>query len=146
MGLGTKAFDPAMCVFTLAGIEIKGYAEGSKLTATFPELFNMKVGLDGEVARGKTNNKTSLWKLQLMETSESNDVLANLFLADDGTPAGTVVPLFYKNLNGTTLITAASAWIVGWPEMGVSAEPGDREWTVQCGETITFIGGQARLA
>lgn len=146
MGMGTKAMDPAMCVFTLAGIEIKGWAEGTKLMATFPELFTMKVGLDGEVARGKTNNKTSLWKLSLMETSESNDVLSTLFLADDGAPAGTVVPLFYKNLNGTTLITAASAWIVGWPEMGVEGEPGAREWTIQCGETIVFIGGQAKLA
>lgn len=145
MGLGTKAFDPAQCIFTLGGIEIKGYAPGSKIQATFPELFNMVVGLDGEVARGKTNNKTSQWKVSLLQTSVSNDVLQALYDADDQAPGGTIFPLFYKNLNGTTLIMAATAWIVGLPEHSVAAEVGTNEWTVQCGETITVLGGQAAL-
>lgn len=145
MGLGTKAWDPAFNILVIAGFEIKGYAEDSKVVATFPELFNMKVGLDGEVGRGKTNNKTSQWKISLMQTSLSNDVLSNIFLADDGTPAGTVVPLFFKNVNGTTEIKAATAWVVGWPEHGVAAEVGTNEWTLQCGETIAYIGGQSPL-
>lgn len=145
MGLGTKAFDPAQCIFTLAGIEIKGYAPGSKITATFPELYTKVVGLDGEVARGKTNNKTSTWKVSLLQTSISNDVLMGMFAADDAAPGGVMVPLFYKNLNGTTLITAVTAWVPMLPEHTVAGEVGVNEWTVECGETIVFIGGQAAL-
>ncbi len=146
MGLGTKAFDPAQCTFTLGGIELKGYAPGSKITAAFPELYNMVVGLDGEVARGKTNNKTSQWKVSLLQTSVSNRTMMTLFSADDGAPGGLIFPLFYKNNSGDTLITAASAWIVGMPEHAIAAEVGVNEWTVQCGETITYIGGQNALA
>lgn len=145
MSLGTKAFDPAMCIFTLGGIEIKGYAPGSKLTASFPEVFTKVVGLDGEVARGKTNNETSQWKLSLLQTSVSNDVLQTFLDADKNAVGGTIVPLFYKNLNGTTIITAASAWIVGPPEYSLAGEVGVNEWTIDCGETLTFIGGQASL-
>jgi hypothetical protein len=146
MGLGTKAFDPAQAIFTLGGIEIKGYAPGSKIAASFPELYNMVVGLDGEVARGKTNNKTSQWKVSLLQTSVSNRTLMTLFSADDSAPGGTIFPLFYKNLTGDTIITAASAWIVGYPEYSITAEVGVNEWTIQCGETITYIGGQDALA
>lgn len=145
MGLGTKAYDPAQCIFTLAGIEIKGYAPGSKIAATFPELYNKVVGLDGEVARGKTNNKTSQWKISLMQTSVSNRVLMEMFNADDSAPGGTIVPLFFKNLNGDTIITSAAAWIVGLPDFTLAAEVGVNEWTVDCGETITYIGGQDSL-
>lgn len=146
MGLGTKAYDPAQCIFTLGGIEIKGYAPGSKIVATFPELYNKVVGLDGEVARGKTNNKTSQWKVSLLQTSVSNDILMAFFDADDAAPGGVIVPLFFKNINGTTLITAASAWIMGLPELTLAGEVGVNEWTIDCGETITFVGGQAALA
>lgn len=145
MGLGTKAFDPAAHIVTLAGGEIKGYAPSSKIAGTFPDLYTMVVGLDGEVARGKTNNKTSQWTLSVMQTSLGNDYLMNLFLADDGSLAGTVVPFFMKNLNGTLLITAATAWIPKLPDFAVAGEPGAVEWTVQCGETITYIGGQSSL-
>lgn len=145
MGLGTKAYDPAKVIATLAGIEVKGYAPGSKLTMTFVELYNKVVGLDGEVARGKTNNKTSQVKFSLLQTSSSNDTLMALFAADDAAPAGAVVPFFLKNLNGTTIVMAASAWIVGLPEVGYAAEVGTNEWTIDCGETIAFIGGQAQV-
>ncbi len=142
--MGTKAYDPAQIIATLAGVEIKGFAPGAKLTATFPELYNKVVGLDGEVARGKTNNKTCQLKFSLLQTSLSNDVMMGLFEADDGTPAGLLVPFFLKNINGTTLITAPSAWITQLPEVSYAAEVGVCEWTVDCGETIAFIGGQAQ--
>ncbi len=142
--MSTKAYDPAQIIATLAGIEIKGYAPGSKLTVTFPELYNKVVGLDGEVARGKTNNKTCQVKFSLLQTSESNDVLMGLFEADDAAPGGALVPFFLKNIVGTTLITAASAWIQMLPEYSLAAEVGTNEWTVDCGETIAFIGGQAQ--
>lgn len=140
--MSTKAYDPAKIVATLAGIEIKGYAPGAKLTLTFPELYNKIVGLDGEVARGKTNNKSCTIKFSLLQTSESNDVLMNLFEADDAAPAGALVPFFLKNLAGNTLVTAASAWVMGLPEVAYAAEVGVNEWTVECGETIAFLGGQ----
>ncbi len=145
MGLGTKAYDPAMIIATLAGAEIKGFAPGAKVAGTFPELFNMVVGLDGEVARGKTNNKTSQWKFSLLQTSISNRTLMALFANDDGSPAGTVVPFFLKNLNGDTLIMAPSAWCPQLPDLSYAGEVGVNEWTIQCGETISFIGGQDQI-
>ncbi len=145
MGLGTKAYDPAMYIVTVGGAEIKGYAPGAKISGTFPELYNMVVGLDGEVARGKTNNRTSMWKLSLLQTSVSNRILMNYFLADDGSPAGAVVPFFLKNLNGDTLITAPSSWAPGLPELSFAAEVGINEWTIQCGETISYVGGQDQV-
>lgn len=144
-GPGTKAFDPAAHILTLAGAELKGFGPTDKVAGTFPEMYTMVVGVDGEVARGKTNNKTSLWAVRLMQTSLANDILMNIFLADDLAPAGTVVPFFLKNLNGTLLITAATAWATKVPDFTIASEPGVVEWTIQCGETIAYVGGQAAL-
>lgn len=145
MGLGVKAYDPAAYIVTLAGFELKGYGPSSKIVGTFPEKYTVVVGLDGEVGRTKTNNKTSLWKLSLLQTSVSNRSLMNIFLNDDGSLAGTVVPYFMKNLNGDTLVMAASAWIVGEPEFNLAGEVGVNEWSIQCGETIVYIGGQDQI-
>lgn len=145
MPLGTKAYDPAMYIATFGGVEIKGYAPGAKIAGTFPALFNMVVGLDGEVARGKTNDKTSQWRFSLLQTSVSNRVFSNNLAADDAAPSGIVLPFFLKNVNGDTLITSPSAWVVGPPELSLAAEVGVNEWTIQCGETITYIGGQDSL-
>jgi hypothetical protein len=145
MGLGTKAYDPAQVLVTLAGIEIKGWAPTTKVKVSFPKIYNKVVGLDGEVGRGKNNNRTCSVMFSLMQTSVSNDELMALFAADDAAPAGLLVPFFLKNLNGTTIITAPAAWLELPNDVGYGPEVGVNEWSVDCGETVPFIGGQAAV-
>jgi hypothetical protein len=140
--MALKVYDPAQVVVIFGGHKVEGMAPSSRVKISFPELYNKVVGIDGEVARGKNNNRTSSVSIELLQTSSSNDVLMGFFIADDVAPNGAPLPLMIKNINGTTLFVAAGAWIKKLPEVSYAAEVGANVWEIDCGETESFVGGQ----
>jgi len=143
--MGLKVYDPAQVVVVFGGAKIDGMAPSSRVKITFPELYTKVVGIDGEVGRGKKNDRTASVTIELLQTSASNDVLMAFFIADDASPIGAILPLMIKNLNGTTLFVTPGAWIKKLPEVTYAAEVGTNTWEIDCSDVESFVGGQVSV-
>lgn len=144
--MSVKTYDPSKIVMTLGTILVSGYADGEFVKAARDaDTFTKFVGTDGEVSRTRNRNKTGTVTFTLAQTSLTNDALAALAETDELTGAG-VVPVLIKDLNGTTLFAAGSAWIRKPPEVAYGKEIGHREWVIDTGPVEVFVGGSLASA
>jgi hypothetical protein len=136
-----KTYDPGRVVISFAGRLIGGYADGTFVAAERSEAaFGLVIGAGGEGCRVRSRNKSGKVTITLMASSLSNDVLSAIAAADEllGTGQG---PLFIKDLNGTTLVAAASAWIEKMPNIEHGKELANREWVIACEAIELYAGG-----
>jgi hypothetical protein len=128
-----KTYDPKKYVLTFAGIPLnKGVADGTFLSvASSAPGFSKKVGVDGEVTRARSHDRTATATITLMQTSEVNDRLSARYRADRNAVNGQGVGAFeVRDLAGTTIARAAKAWISDDPDLTLEAEASTREWTI----------------
>lgn len=146
MGAALKAYDPAQVAVIFGGAKLEGTVPGSRVKVSFPEMFTKVVGTDGEVARGKKNDRTVKITIELLQTSISNDVLMGFHLADINSPSGAPLPVMVKNLLGTFLVLAPGAWLVGPPsEVAYGPDVVGNAWVIDTGQAQAFVGGQVSL-
>ena len=137
----TKTYNPKAVQLSFLGNIASGYAEGTMITATRNEDdFTAQAGTTGEVTRVANCNRTGTVTIRLKAASQFNDVLSALRQQDllFGNALG---PLFIKELNGTTLVSAAEAWIKRQPDMERGKEESVVEWTLECADLDAFLGG-----
>jgi len=140
--LFTYAPDEVILVF--GPVILGGFAEGTFVNWEYNEdFFNLIVGVDGESARGKSNNNSCRVTATLMQTSAANDLLTAIMALDILSPNGDGInPLLLKDNNGRTLQTAESAWIVKPPATSFNRSPdANREWVFESNHGIPYIGG-----
>ena len=136
-----KQYDPKKIVATFRGILIQGYADGTFVTAERKEdAFDTSVGAGGDVTRVRNNDRTGLVTLTLQSESLTNDLLSANLLIDEESGLG-IGALMVKDLNGTTLISAESAWIKKFPVGEYADDGGSREWVIECADLRMFVGG-----
>lgn len=141
MAFKTKDYDPAGIVMTIGNYIIEGYASGTFVSAERNEdSFTLSVGVDGEAARAKSNNRSGRVTFTLLQTSSSNDALTTLYIADEAAGNG-VGPLLVKDLNGTTLCAAETAWVMKPATIEFGQEIGEREWVIETGYLVLKPGG-----
>lgn len=142
MGL-TKFYDPDRVSCTWAGIEGAGWAEGNFCTIEKVEdNFVYYVGVDGNVTRSKKKHPIVRVTWRLAQSSDVNALLSAAHLLDLTAPNGQGVgPMQIRDVQGTSLFFAASAWIVKWPTQDFDAQAGPREWIFDCVEDLTVVGG-----
>jgi len=136
-----RQYDPKKIVITFGGILIQGFAEGTFVNAERNEdAFEISVGAGGDVTRVRNQNKSGLVTLTLQAESPTNDLLSARHSVDEqfGTGAGA---LFIKDLNGTTLISAESAWIRKYPANEYGDAGSSREWMIECDSLEILAGG-----
>lgn len=136
-----RQYDPGQIVVNIAGIDVVAYADGTFVNAERAEdAFSMQVGAGGDVTRVRSRNRTGSVTLTLQAASPTNDALSALALDDElfGTGTG---PLLVKDLYGTTLIAAETAWIRKLPAVEMADEGSNREWVIDCAELIMHVGG-----
>lgn len=139
--MALKTFDPSDIAFTLGGVPIGGYADGSFFTLEFDEDAWVKtVGADGESVRTKSNNNDALATIVLQQTSNSNAALDAIALLDKVSNSG-VVPAILKDIGGVTSIFAAEAYIQKRPNIEYSKEVTTREWPIVLIDVQGIIGG-----
>lgn len=139
--MGFKTYDAKQVVVSYAGFTLSGFAEGTKVTVEYDEdAWTKQVGVDGEVTRSKSNNRAGRVTVQLMQSSDSNQILSSLAEADRLSNAG-AVPLMIKDNSGNSLHTAENAWIMKIPSAEYGVEAGPREWVFDCGTIVSNIGG-----
>lgn len=138
-------FDPLNTTWTLGGILIAGFADGTWVNVEYNEdAFTLKVGASGSGTRNKSNNASGLVTFTLQHGSPTNDLLSALHQLDIATPNGDgIAPLLGKYHNGSTLVTAEKAWIKRMPGFELGKEEGDIEWTIETLNLISFIGGHS---
>lgn len=147
MGVGQfHEYDSDQVTVNIAGIPIDasgGYADGEFVRLEKSEDdFTTVVGTDGSVTRSKTNNQLWTITIRLMQSSQGNDALSALRLADlKGQNGAGVGTLLIRDRQGTTLFLASKAWISKPPSQSFDREAKEREWTLQAVADQQFIGG-----
>lgn len=136
-----KTYDFKQVTVIVGGSIISGYAEGTAISIERNEdAFTLEVGADGESTRVKSNNRSGIITLTLQQSSSSNDSLTQFALSDDLSNSG-VFPTIIKDLNGTTLVTAAESWIRRLPTSEFGSDLSSREWVIETDKLVMTVGG-----
>lgn len=136
-----STYNPAEVYVTFGGFALQGFADGSMITvARNEQAFNLYIGSDGEGARSKSNNKSAVITIRLMQTSDSNDILTGFAKADEVANAGSL-PFMVKDNNGRTLLAAENCWVQKVPDVEFGKEAMEREWKLETDSVEMFIGG-----
>jgi hypothetical protein len=137
----TRTYDPALVNVSFSGIPLSGFAPDTFLKATrSTDAFALKIGAGGEAARALSRDRSGEVTLTLMATSQSNDLLSAIANADEQSGQG-VGALFIKELNGTTLLMAESAWVKKMPDLERGTDIATVEWVFTCADLTVFLGG-----
>jgi hypothetical protein len=144
--MAIESYDPKQILILIAGVPISGLADGTFVSIERQEdAFTAVSGADGQVARVKSNNAIGTLTLTIMQTSQSNQLLSGLALADQRNNAGTF-PVLIKDNEGTTLIFSAEGWVQRMPTVEYSKDISNREWIITLSELTYNIGGNTTLS
>lgn len=129
-----KTYNPKEIIASFGSHMVSGYAEDSFITIDpNGDTVTKKVGVDGEIVRSISTDKTYIVKISLMQTSKTNTFLQEKLQQDRDTGDG-VFPVLIKNLKGGLLFEAECAWSKGTPSRSFGKEAGTREWEIHTGE------------
>lgn len=136
-----RTYDPKKVIITFGSVMFSGFASGSfiKLTQNGDSFEKIK-GADGGIDRVNKNARDYSVSVTLKRTSQTNDLLSAISIADKAANSG-ILPLAIKDLNGTSLFFAESAWIKKDPDAEESDSMPNREWAFDTGIATNFIGG-----
>lgn len=136
-----KNYDPKLITVVFGGIVLSGYADGELVKVERDEdTFSKSVGAHGDTTRVRNRNRNGMITVRLQAESDTNDKLSAIHAADELTGTGTR-PVQVKNLNGTTVHSAQTAWLRKPPESGFAKEASVREWVIDCYNLNMFVGG-----
>lgn len=142
-----KVYDSASVIVLFNGVPLKGLADGTFIIARPNNpSFNLFVGTSGEAARALTNNQSGTIEITLQQSSVSNDVLSALHAADIIAPSGvSVSAVLIKDLNGSTLVIASTAWITQYPEVTYARGASNWTWTIESDRMVFAVGSSNAL-
>lgn len=136
-----RTYDPALNVLTFGGIPIGGYADGTFITAVrSSDSFVKSTGAQGETTRAKSNDRSGEITVTLQQSSPSNDVFSGFAQLDENSNTG-IRPVMLKEINGTTKVGGAEAWVRKPSDVGRAKEVGNTEWIIDVANMDTFVGG-----
>jgi len=141
--MAVKRYDAAQNTTIIAGIPISGFAEGSMIEIEYnSDAFELKIGVDGEGTRSRTNDNSAKITLSLMSSSSANDALSALHNLDKNSANGDGIgPLLIKDGSGNHLAAAETAWIVKDPTVEFGREVGERKWVLETDSLKQLVGG-----
>lgn len=120
---------------------IQGYADGEAFSLELDDdLYQKVTGADGDTSRSRRHGMSASAKINLMQTSPSNDALSGYALADRINNAG-IIPITIRDLLGTTVIFGAYAWVKKPPVVSAGKEVTNREWMLDIASIELFVGG-----
>lgn len=136
-----KNYDPGQIVVVFDGNPISGFADGVMVKASRKvDTFSTNVGTQGDVARVRSQDKTGEVVITLQQIAATNDYLSSVLALDEkfGLSPGA---LSIEDLNGTTLCSAAIAWLRKPADTEFGKDLATREWTFECAELKMLVGG-----
>ena len=142
--MSLKTYDPKLVTISVNGNLITGFADGSFVNLDRSENnFALTVGADGEGARAKTNNRSGLLTLTLMQTAISNLVLSKLAGKDETDNSGVfpVVIADDSNTDGDTKFSSAKGWIEKPAPAEFAKGISNRAWAIMLYDVRMDHGG-----
>ena len=120
----------------------RGRAKGDWLSVVRDsEAFTKLMGLDGEGLYVAIGDESATINVTLLQSSDLNDILSALHIADKAAPGGLLLPLTFVEANGRTAYAAAGARIAKVAD-GVWSDGGTvRTWTLITTRLYAFVGG-----
>lgn len=139
--MSVKTYDPKKVNVIFAGTEITGYADDDFVEIEpLGDGIKSTIGADGEVARSIDPDSRVKVTLKLTSASGANDTLTAQYKLDQSTGGG-IAPLLIKDLSGSTLLSAAQAWVTKLPKTTKGKEVGTIEWELETGPADFTVGG-----
>lgn len=136
-----QTYDPAKVTVSVAGIMLTQFAKGTFVTVDLDtDAFGDEVGAGGEVVRVRSADERGVIKVTLMKASPSNDALTALAALDRLTGQG-VGAAMVKDPTGTSLHSAAEAWVKKIPSAPYGTEAETVEWEIRCAKLNHNLGG-----
>lgn len=136
-----KTYDPKLFSCIIGGKIMSGFADGTFIKLTMnTDAFSLKVGVDGEGTRAKSNDYSGKLEITLMQSSGSNDDLSAIAIADRLTNAG-AVPCIVKDGSGQTVASCVTGWVMKFPDTEFAKEVSTRTWTIETDNLNLLIGG-----
>jgi hypothetical protein len=141
----TKIYDLNEVSLVFLGVPIEGgFGEGGaiKIEQLTPD-FVTKEGVDGAVARSKTNKRLTKITVTLLQTSPGNAILSTFSNIDRAASNGAGVgPILIRDRQGLSILAGPEAWLEGPPAtVEYTAEATDREWIILANKVERFDGG-----
>jgi hypothetical protein len=129
-------------VQVVAGVRtLSGFAPDSIVSVDFDEdSFEAEAGSDGEVTRSVSKNQMATITVKLMQSSDSNDILAAFWASDQAGGAG-VFPIMVKDGSGRSLYVGEQAWVQKLPAGDFEKKAKDREWKIRVASLTAVVGG-----
>lgn len=126
---------------------VSGFAEdGFVSIARNSETFEMYTGSDDTNTRIYKPNTASQVTVSLQQSSNSNDILSQLYLNDRATrDYRGLFSITVKDNSGRSIFSAAEAYIGVLPDAEFGAGMSTRDWVIHCPRTEYFLGGNARF-
>lgn len=121
-----------------------GKAPDAYIEFEFPDDWEEDESADGLVCRSATGLSLVKGKLKLLGASTDNDKLSAVQVLDLNSPgAAGVGRFFYKDNNGSSLISSDRCWIKKRPNFGVGTKRGQITWDFRFLSTpnSVFVGG-----
>lgn len=144
MASNVFTYDPAAVHLTVGGLLIGGFAEDEFIEVERDaDAYTKFVGAGGEVARIKNANRAGKVVVRLMMSSPSNDEFSALAELDEFADLG-AVPILLRDQNGFTLWSSVYCWVKKLPKTVWKKDVEVREWTLDTGRLLGFVGGIAR--
>jgi hypothetical protein len=139
--MAVKTYDPKLVSVIVGGKIMSGFADGTYVMVERNEAaYALKVGVDGEGTRAKSNNRSGKITITLMNSSKSNDDLSGFALADELSNGG-VVPCMVKDNGGTTLAACETGWVQKIANAELAKEANARTWVIETDSLNMFVGG-----
>ncbi len=126
-----KNYSAAEVVFSFAGLGFDSGRGDDKFVQIEQQedAFTHKAGVDGEGTRSENKNRYTVVTLTLMQTSDGNVLLSGIHNGDVKIPGGQgIAPILIADLQGTSVFSAAEAWILGPPKRGYGKEADTVDW------------------
>src|SRR3990172_10384432 len=125
-------YDPAKVLIVFAG---GGVGKGGTTFLTVEQnedSWQLFVGIDGETARARNQNRSGKITVRTIQASIINDLWSAFANVDRLSPGGDgISPLLIKDGSGRTLVVAEHAWITKQADVEFGREASEREWVIE---------------
>ena len=129
-----KTYDPKKVLIACGTHSVTGLADDAFVSVEpAGEGVTKKVGCDGEIVRSISPDKTSTVKITLLQTSDSNSFLQQMYNQDQQNGDG-IFPLMIQDLMGGVLFSAEEAWVAKQSTFARGKADANREWEIHTGQ------------
>lgn len=127
----------------VAGVPLSGFDDEDGFEIEWEtEWWTVTSGVDGEVTRNHVNNRIAKLHIKLKQTSQSNNHLTLMLLADTGAVPktnATTIPVHIVSANGRGTYLGENCWIDKPPTVTGAKEAGMYEWVFTCPDLAPLI-------